>query len=28
MYFEKYIFDNYCDFIMDNKFLSYAWYMD
>ena len=28
MYFEKYIFDNYCDFIMDNKFLSYAWYME
>ena len=28
MYFEKYIFDNYCDFIVDNKFLSYAWYME
>ena len=28
MYFEKYIFDNYCEFIMDNKFLSYAWYME
>ena len=28
MYFEKYIFDNYCDFIVDNKFLSYTWYME
>lgn len=28
MYFEKYIFDNYCDFIVDNKFVSYAWYME
>lgn len=28
MYFEKYIFDNYCDFIIDNKFVSYAWYME
>ena len=28
VYFEKYIFDHYCEFIVDNKFLSSSWYMD
>jgi hypothetical protein len=27
-YFEKYVFDNLSDFIIDSKFLSYEWYTD
>ena len=27
-YFEKYVFDNYCEFIVDNKFLSHSWYIE
>jgi hypothetical protein len=26
-YFEKYIYDNYSEFIIDNKFLQHGWYM-